>query len=382
MLKKHTILYCLAMLLLTQTTYAGTLKALKVKTSRSSTQISFEFSTPTAPRYFTLENPNRLVFNFPNTTLASKALLKIKSKKLIRSLRAGMHQKSLRIVVDLKSAVWVDADSYVDDAQKSYIAVLIPLKPKASTHSAKHISTPHTKVQHKIKPAKIKPKTYTVVIDPGHGGHDAGALGQNGEQEKNIALAISKKIKALLNQHKGYRTVLTRSTDRYITLRQRLKIARKYHADLFIAVHADAFYKSSAQGASVYVLSSRGATSEAARWLAHSENRSELMGGEDLDDENALLRSVLLDLQQTATIKASANIGQMILENIGRFAKLHHGKIEQAAFVVLKSPDIPSILLETGFISNWSEARNLMTPSYQKRIARSVVLGILEYFSQ
>ena len=193
-------------------------------------------------------------------------------------------------------------------------------------------------------------------------------------------LAISKRVAKLINAQPGFKALLTRSTDRYIPLRQRLLIARKYKADMFVAIHADAWKNDSARGVSVYALSRRGATSEAARWLAARENKSELMGGVELHDKSHLLKSVLISLSQSATIRASLKIGDNLIESVKPFAKLHHDKVEQAAFVVLKSPDIPSLLVETGFLSNPYEARRLRTVWYQKKIALAIMRGVRQYY--
>lgn len=219
-----------------------------------------------------------------------------------------------------------------------------------------------------------------IVIDPGHGGKDPGATGVAGTHEKNIVLSISKILQSLINQQKGFHAVLTRSQDEYIPLRTRLEIARKYKADMFVAIHADAWKDRDARGVSVFALSQRGATSEAARWLAARENQSELMGGVELQDKSHLLKSVLINLSQTATIRASLMIGADLMEAIKPIATLHHDRVEQAAFVVLKSPDIPSLLVETGFLSNPKEEKNLRNPQYQHKLAQAIMSGIRRYF--
>lgn len=228
---------------------------------------------------------------------------------------------------------------------------------------------------------KIKSKNIVVVIDPGHGGKDPGATGVNGTREKDVVLRISKLLQQSINEEPGYCAVLTRTTDYYIPLRKRLAIARKNHADMFVAVHADAYHHGHATGASVYALSQRGATSEAARWLAEKENESELGGlSSELADKDAILRSVLIDLSQTHTIEASLQIGEAVLHQLGHFTPLHHSRVEQAAFVVLKSPDIPSILVETGFLSNPHEENKLTDISFQRQTAFALKQGIIHYF--
>jgi N-acetylmuramoyl-L-alanine amidase len=220
-----------------------------------------------------------------------------------------------------------------------------------------------------------------VVIDPGHGGKDPGASGPRGSKEKNVVLAISQDLYTDINATAGMRAVMTRDGDYYLTLRQRLQKARDADADIFIAVHADAYQNAQSRGASVYALSLKGASSEAARWLAAKENYSEL-GGVDLSDKNDMLRSVLIDLSQTATISASLKLGDDILAQMGLFTALHHVAVEQARFVVLKSPDIPSVLVETGFLSNNTEELKLRDAQYQQKVAKAILKGVIAYFYQ
>lgn len=219
----------------------------------------------------------------------------------------------------------------------------------------------------------------TVVIDPGHGGKDPGTTGSFGVREKDVVLAISKDLYADLAKQPGYHPVLTRNADYFIPLRGRLAIARQAHGDMFIAIHADAYSDSYATGASVYALSAHGASSEAARWLAEKENYSEL-GGVTLTDKSDVLRSVLIDLSQTATISSSIQLGTNLLSQLNTVGTLHHNVVEQAPFMVLKSPDIPSVLVETGFLSSPSEEARLHNPIHQEEIALALAKGIENYF--
>jgi N-acetylmuramoyl-L-alanine amidase len=221
-----------------------------------------------------------------------------------------------------------------------------------------------------------------IVLDPGHGGKDSGALGRRGTQEKNVVLAISRYLQQELQVIQGIKVFMTRSSDVFIPLRERLNIARQHKADLFIALHADSFKDSAAHGASVFALSERGATSEGARWLAEKENESEMLGGADLSDKDQLLKSVLLDMSQTATINSSLFLGDQILGRFRNFSSLHSNKVEQAAFVVLKSPDTPSILIENGFISNLKEEKNLSSADYQQKLAKEIRVGVVAYFME
>lgn len=221
----------------------------------------------------------------------------------------------------------------------------------------------------------------TIVIDPGHGGEDPGAISRRGTREKNITLAIARKLKEKIDREPNMRAALTRDGDYYISLSQRLVKARKLNADLFVSVHADAFNKPHARGSSVFALSERGATSAAAGWLARKENEADLVGGVNLNIQDPILKQTLLDLSQTATINDSLKLGKAVLSKIGNINHLHKAEVEQAGFAVLKSPDIPSILVETAFISNPDEERRLRDHSYQDKLASAIFAGIKRYFA-
>lgn len=228
------------------------------------------------------------------------------------------------------------------------------------------------------------PHVFTIVIDAGHGGKDPGARGKNGTEEKKIVLAIAKRLSAEIKRISFRRVILTRNGDYFLSLRERLKLAHQYHADLFIAIHADAYFDNNATGASVYALSPRGATSEAARWLARRDNYSELgkvdLG--ELKDNSLMLRSVLIDLAQTETTRDSLRLGSTMLNALDRISALHHQQVEQAPFVVLKSPDIPSILVEVGFITNPVEEKRLTDASYQQQLAEALARGVTQYIKK
>lgn len=236
------------------------------------------------------------------------------------------------------------------------------------------------KLQNKNKSVSKK-SPFIIVIDAGHGGKDSGALGQRGSKEKNIVLNISKKLAAKINEQPQLRAVLTRGGDYFVPLRKRLQLARKGKADLFVAIHADAFFNNDATGVSVYALSQRGASNEAARWLAQQDNYSELGGVElnTLSDHDPMLRSVLVDLAQASTIQDSIRLGNHVLDALDDISSLHYKKVERAPFVVLKSPDIPSILVETGFITNPREEKRLLNPDYQDQVAQALMIGIKQY---
>jgi len=242
----------------------------------------------------------------------------------------------------------------------------------------------HTALAKTIQIHTLQNPMFVIAIDAGHGGKDTGAIGYTGQTEKSVVLAIAKKLAIDINRQPGMRAILTRDGDYYLPLRVRLAFARRAKADLFIAIHADGFFDDRVKGASVYALSEHGASSEAARWLAQKENYSELgdVTLNHLQDRSAELRSVLIDLAQTATIHDSLAVGHEVLAQLDAISTLHYKRVEQAPFMVLKSPDIPSILIETGFISNSIEAKKLATPRYQERLARAIKVGIQKYIRQ
>jgi len=353
----------------------------------------FDFKGDFEYESFWLTRPNRLVVDFENVKLATPIKMKHTANNPVKAVRYASHENFFRVVFDTKDKPKVKVHRVVTYTNGIYRLAIEFQKPQQSalnhTRAHKAIAQKPKKILVKAKTAvkhnKIikKPRLVrdvVVVIDPGHGGKDPGASGIRGAQEKNVVLAIAKKLSREINREPGFKAILTRNQDRYIGLRERLTLAHKYKADMFVAIHADAYRHNRARGASVYALSERGATSEAARWLAQKENESEFVGGLDLGDKDYLVRSVLIDLSQTHAIGVSLQMGSDILNEIGRFTELHHTKVEQAAFVVLKSPDIPSLLVETGFLSNALEEKKLTNPRYQNRIALAVKRGIKQYF--
>jgi N-acetylmuramoyl-L-alanine amidase len=237
-----------------------------------------------------------------------------------------------------------------------------------------------------VKPVVVKTSTATplrelvIAIDAGHGGKDVGATGRRGTREKTVVLSISRKLAELIKKEPGMRPVLIRDGDYYLGLRQRIDKARKHNADLFISIHADAFRDSRARGSSVFVLSRRGASSEMARWIAAKENAADLAGGVSLDDKDDMLTGVLLDLSQSATLAASHEVASNMLSGLKQLGKTHKSTVQRAGFMVLKSPDIPSILVETAFISNPTEENNLRNSRHQAKLAQAMLNGIRDYF--
>ena len=346
------------------------------------------FNTTSLSRYhyFVLTNPDRLVFDIQNAHLTCFFSSKLFKKTPIKDIRTAIHKNNiLRIVFDLKYPAKVIAFALNCDHKNSF-QLVIDFSVKQPNYIYTYSRT-SSNINIKIPSLPHRSRDVIVVIDPGHGGRDPGhggrdpgATGPGGVHEKDIVLKISHDLKKDINRQPGFKAYLTRNGDYYLTLRQRLAIARHYKADMFIAIHADAYKDHKAQGASVFTLSSRGATSEAARWLAKKENESELIGGVSLTDKNNLLKSVLINLSQTATIHASLLIGEQIIHALNSTLPLHHHCVERAAFVVLKSPDITSLLVETGFISNSYEEHRLLNHIYQQQIASALMQGIRNYF--
>ncbi|WP_297792494.1 N-acetylmuramoyl-L-alanine amidase [uncultured Marinobacter sp.] len=326
---------------------------------------------------FSLSGPSRLVIDMKDVTLkADFSALDLSGSPIQRIRSAPRNGNDLRVVLDLKSEIKPRSFQLEPNQQYGHRLVvdLIDEGGLKVQKAAKPTVTDHASGKRDI----------IVVIDAGHGGEDPGAIGPRGTREKDVVLSMAKTLQRIIDGKPGFTAKLTRTGDYYIDLRSRTLLARKHNADLFVSVHADAFRTPQPRGASVFALSQRGATSESARWLAQSENRSDLIGGAggvSLNGRDEMLAGVLLDLSMTASINSSLGIGSSILGELGNVTKLHKRGVEQAAFVVLKSPDIPSLLVEAGFISNPQEERNLSSSSYQRKLANAVFDGIYDYFS-
>lgn len=377
-------------------------------------RLVFDLSSSPTHKVFLLENPARLVVDFVNARIAGQLNQPVTNHPFFSRVRsAPRNQTDLRVVIDLKQIgepkIFTLAPSHghghrlvVDvfpkrdgNASKPVpahrIAKQTVVKPAAvePTVVASNAKTaPANTVGHSPKPKKIirttaeRKRDVIIAIDAGHGGDDPGAHGPSGTREKDVTFAIATKLAGLINRNSGMKAVMVRKGDYYIDLRKRMKIAREAKADLFISIHADAFHNASVKGASVFTLSNRGATSEAARWLANHENASDLVGGVSLDDKDDVLASVLLDLSQTATQEASVNVAGKVLRHLKNIGHLHQHSVQKAGFMVLKSPDVPSILVETAFISNPSEENKLKSRAHQQRLALAIFRGVDSYFAQ
>ncbi len=368
------------------------------------TRVTFEADEVFKYQTFPLENPERLVVDIEDISL--NTILKLLPTQIqaddpyVQQVRIAQNQSNVvRVVIDLKQEVNfnVFALTPVGEYQHRLVLDVLPLKDPIMAMLDK-LDKQDSELESKLKaienkplvnaPTKRKPtskkvqkkRIITIAIDAGHGGEDPGALGAKGSHEKNITLAIAKKLKAKVDAEPNMRGVLTRKGDYFVSLSKRVVKARKLKADLFISIHADSFTKSSAQGSSVFALSERGATSATARYLAKKENQSDLIGGVSLKGKEPILARTLLDLSQAATINDSLKLGKAVLGYVGNINVLHKKHVEQAAFAVLKSPDIPSILIETAFISNPAEERKLNNSRHQGRLASSILAGIKKYF--
>ena len=373
------------------------------------TRVIFEAATPIEHQLVVLRNPDRLVLDLARIE-RSRELDELPARvqasdPYIGAIRIGQSADGfLRVVLDLKTDVrpQVFALKPVAEFGHRLVIDLYPLiaidplmallarerdapepAPSARTPPQAQASRREQTASQREQPAsrRVQPvRRVTVAIDPGHGGEDPGAVGRRGTYEKNVVLAIAHKLKRALDA--DMRVMLTRSDDFYVPLAERVRKARRVQADLFVSIHADAFRESSARGSSVFALSEHGATSAAARWLAQRENAADLIGGVNLDIKDAVLARTLLDLSQTAQITDSLKVGQQVLDGIATHNTLHKPAVEQAGFAVLKAPDIPSILVETAFISNPDEELKLRSPRHQQQFADSIADGIRRYFAK
>lgn len=354
------------------------------------TQASLCFSLTglVAPHVFMLTHPDRVVIDFKRTSTNLTRKRVAISPGLVRQVRFGYPDtQTLRVVLDIEKKAKVYSASctlHGHPGVRIDVHTVVNGSPQIQTapHRENNVSKPPLPSNSLAHVPMHALRDVVVVLDPGHGGKDPGAHGQGQLAEKNIVLAIAQQLKRRIDAQPGMRAVLTRDGDHYLGLRERMRLARKHNADIFVAIHADAFVDHESNGATVFALSQRGATSEAARWLAEKENYSELGGVKlsELDDQNGVIRTVLLDLAQTATIGASVQMGNRVLHELNGVTRLHRHHVEQARFMVLKSPDIPSVLIETGFITNPKEEKNLTNPRYQARLTQAIFAGLKAYF--
>jgi N-acetylmuramoyl-L-alanine amidase len=355
-----------------------TVKNLRLWQAPDHTRVVFDISGPVEHEVFTLDDPARLVIDLRGARLLEGVVSVSGDGRYIAGARSGQPREGVtRIVFDLHRAVGSRAFVLAPNQLYGHRLVIDMFeRGRAPAADADSLPAPRPQVP---PPATGE---IVVVVDAGHGGEDPGAIGPGGTQEKVVVMEIARRLQRLVDEDPGMRAVMTRTGDYYVGLARRIEIARKASADLFISVHADAAPRQTARGSSVYALSQRGASSEAARWLADKENAADLVGGVTLSDKDDLLAQVLLDLSMTRTISDSVDFGRELLAEMGRIGTIRHPSVEQANFVVLRSPDIPSVLVETAFISNRAEEQRLRDPSYQQQMAESIYRGIRRYIER
>ena len=399
---------------------ASEILAVRVWPASDYTRVTLENDSTLKTTHFTVPDPHRLVVDIEGLQLSStlKSLVaKIQSgDPYIKQVRVGQFSPTVvRLVFDLKEEIRPQVFALEPISPYNHRLIfdlypVTPVDPIAAMIEKGEWSPPDAPVKPELPPpapvvgndaalAHTPPdspparndsapvggkvvRMITVALDPGHGGEDPGAIGARGTREKDIVLAIAKRLKFKLEQQPNIRVMLTRDGDYFVPLGTRVEKARKVQADLFVSIHADAFMKPSARGSSVFVLSEKGASSSAARWLANKENLADAIGGAKIKGRDMQLASVLLDLSTTAQINDSLKLGRAVLSEIGGIARLHKRGVEQAGFAVLKAPDIPSILIETAFISNPEEEAKLRDNGYQDEMANAITKGIKRYFSK
>ncbi|MGP8290461.1 N-acetylmuramoyl-L-alanine amidase [Vreelandella zhanjiangensis] len=396
---------------------AANVESMRLWAAPDHARLVFDLSGLTSANVFALDNPERLVIDLDESVLNTDASTLPLEGSAIDAVRTGTRDGGgLRVVLELnrevepRHFVLPPNDQYghrlvVDLEYPGESAVENPIDPieamirdqemlAQQSNAQAQAQVPGSQVAPEapaapveVQPAQPHPQRDIIIaVDPGHGGEDPGAIGPAGTREKDVVLNIARRLASDINNTPGFKAVLTRDSDYYIGLRQRTQLAREQKADFFVSVHADAFNSPRPEGSSVYALSQRGATSETAQWLADSENRADLIGGVDgslsLRDKDQVLRGVLLDLTMTATLNDSLSIGGQVLEQLGRINRLHKSRVEQAGFMVLKSPDIPSLLIEVGFISNPAEERRLRDPVHQQGLATAIFSGLRAHFER
>lgn len=353
----------------TASIYASQIEGIRLAPSNDHTRMVIELAESVEHRLMTLSSPERLVVDLQKTSLPS-GLKFPNGSGVISRIRSGIQDGRLRLVADLKSEV--KAKSYFIPAEGRK-------KPRLVIDLFHQSEQPDL-----VEPVKTSPHTVrdlVIAIDAGHGGIDPGSIGKHGTQEKLVVMQIAQRLANKINSAEGMRAYMVRDNDKKIQYRERMDRARKQDADLFVSIHADSYSDSSVAGSSVYVLSQRGASSTAARWLANKVNSADLVGGVSLNDKDDMLASVLLDLSQNASIAASTSLGKSVISELSAIGRIRKNTVQYANFAVLKSPDIPSILVETAYISNPDEEKKLKNPQHQERIAGALFKGVNRYFS-
>ena len=362
------LIACVLLLLLAPAAFAGpSVENVRIWSENNKTRVVLDLSHSVQHNIFTLRGPDRLVIDLKDSRLAKSLTAMPQGAGAVRSIRSAVRADGqLRVVLDLNTAV--RSRTFTAGPNATYgDRLVIDLEKEGALSTVKRASEGY-------RPGR----DIVIAVDAGHGGHDPGAVGQKRTREKDVALQISRELASRINAEPGMKAVMIRNSDIYVDHRKRTSIARRQKADLFVSIHADAVNDRRAKGASVYALSLKGASDEAARQLARRENAS--VGGVSLDDKDDVLASVLLDLSQNASLSASLDVGNKVAAEMGKVAKMHRTSVQQAGLLVLKSPDLPSILVETAFISNPSEEKKLREKGYQGRLSNAILAGIRNYY--
>ncbi|HEY1314286.1 MAG TPA: N-acetylmuramoyl-L-alanine amidase [Steroidobacteraceae bacterium] len=348
--------------------HAVDVRAIRLWAGPDSTRVVLDLSGSAQHNLQVLKNPDRVVLDVANARLASGARTALATGSVKQLRVARRPSGELRIVLDLARPIQAKSFLAVPNAHYGY-RLVIDLGSNQSSE------TP-VKAEH----APPDARDLIIAVDAGHGGDDPGAIGKNGTREKDVVLAIARELALKISAEPGMRAVLTRNGDYFVPLRDRMRRARAQQADLFVSIHADSIRDRRVDGSSVYILSQRGATDEASRWLAERENASDLIGGVSLDDKDDVLASVLLDLSQSASLSASQVAAERVLRQLNRVGEVRKPQVQQARFMVLKSPDIPSMLVETAYISNPQEEMRLRGAAHQAKLAAAIHQGVRDYF--
>ncbi|MDT8450674.1 MAG: N-acetylmuramoyl-L-alanine amidase [Wenzhouxiangellaceae bacterium] len=364
---------CVLLIMLAGIATASEVENVRVWAGPDKTRVVLDLDRKVDYTVFTLDNPARLVVDIDRARMQFRPDLNPDHSGVVRNVRHGVRDgHDLRVVLDLREHARTKSFLLEPTGRYGHRLVL-DLFPKTAQSASE-------RVREVARRLPDDNRDMIVAIDAGHGGEDPGAIGPSGMYEKNIALALARELERQVDAAPGMHPVMIRTGDYYVALKERYQRAREARADLFVSIHADAFRDRSVRGSSVYVLSRRGASSQAARLLAQSENESDLIGGVSLDQGDDMLRSVLLDLSQSASMEYSMAAAENILEHLSRVGRNHRRRVESANFVVLRSPDVPSVLIETGFISNPADEANLGSPRYRQRLATAIRLGIENHF--
>lgn len=374
---RKLLLICSMILPATVLSQQSTVENIRIWVAPDNTRIVFDASAPIQHSLLTLTNPDRLIIDIANAKSSAKTKKMLNkasfSSHHLHRIRAGKRGKTaLRIVLDLKKISSKQSFLLSPNAPYGHRLVIDLYGQNKQRTTQKRIHTNNK-----------RSKNIIIAIDAGHGGEDPGAIGPRGLYEKDITLKIAHKLATLINKKPGFKAILTREKDYFIGLKKRIKLARQpqHNADLFVSIHADAFHNPKVSGSSVYILSNKGASSAAAQWLAERANASDLIGGINLDNKDKTLTSVIADFSRTGTLEASMRVANNILNNLKVIGKTHKNKVQSAGFAVLKSPNIPSILIEIGYISNPQEEKKLSDPKYQAKLTKGIFRGINSYFT-